>query len=170
VTSAPRALLRITVLLVAGLLAAGFDGCSAGGRSTACQPVRSEILDRRSLIHVLPGAPTAVYLSNPPTSGPHQPSPPVHGVVGHRIDPAVQVGILEGGTVLVQYRGLSAPQQRALAALAGPKVVIAPNAGLPAGDTVVATAWLTKQECRTPDVATLRRFVTDHADKGPGTP
>jgi len=162
----PKRTVTIALVLVVGAL----TGCAPGSGSVACQPVRTEPLDRRSLIHVLPGATPARYLSNPPTSGPHQPSPPVAGVVGHPIDLPVQVGILEGGAVLLQYRGLSPAERARVAGLAGPKVVVAPNATLPGGDTVVATAWLTKQECRSPDLATLRRFVRAHENKGPGTP
>jgi len=157
-------------IIVLVVLAAGLGACGGGSGSSACAPVRFETLDRRSLIHVLPGAAPAIYLSNPPTSGPHQPSPRIRGWVQHTIGPAVQVGILEGGTVLLQYRGLSPSAARALGALAGSDVVVAPNPTLPRGDTVVATAWLTKQECRSADIATLRRFVTQHRGKGPGTP
>jgi hypothetical protein len=79
-----------------------------------------------------------------------------------------QVGLLEEGAVLLQYRpGLSAAGRRALEALAGDHVVIAPNADL--HDAVVATAWVYKRSCGSVDAEALREFIRDRAGKGPGT-
>src|SRR5690606_28231893 len=66
----------------------GDDGGSAGG----CGPARRERLDGSSTVHVLPGAPEPEYLSDPPTSGPHELSPPVSGPLREPLSRPRQVG------------------------------------------------------------------------------
>ena len=150
--------------LFAVLALAGCGTTSSAGR--ACSPITREALDPGSIQHVLPGA-QPHYLTDPPTSGAHQPSPPVAGVQTKPIGRPVQVGILEQGHIVVQYRGVSAADVAALRTLVGPRVVVAPAASLPAGQRVVATAWLYKQVCRAVDLPTLRRFIAARAGKGP---
>jgi drug/metabolite transporter (DMT)-like permease len=150
------------VALVASVTAAG---CGGGGDDT-CEPVRRERLDSRA-VHVLPGAEAPEYQTDPPTSGPHLPAPPGDPVRTEPIDPAVQVGLLEEGVVLIQHDGLDDAEQTRVEALAGDGVVVAP-ATLPDGATVVATAWVTKQVCRGVDVEALRTFVEDQGGGGPG--
>jgi len=152
--------------LLVAVLAAPLVGCGGGGSSSAsCQPAQREALDPNEG-HVLPGNPEPTYRTDPPTSGPHAPSEAPTGVLTEALNRPRQVGALEAGIVLLQYRGLSADQQRQLEALAGGKVVVAPNPDLP--DKVVATAWLYKQTCSAPDGQALRSFATEHADHGPG--
>ena len=79
----------------------------------------------------------------------------------------VQVGALEGGEVLLQYRDLSDRELRDLAQLVTDNVVVAPNPALP--DRVVATAWLFKQTCSGVDATVLRGFIRTRAGHGPGT-
>lgn len=155
-------------LVVLGLLAT-LAGCSASSSGQGCGPERREALDPGYTQHVLPGpsAAKAKYLTDPPTSGPHQPAPPISGVSPRPISKPVQVGLLEAGKVLVQYRDLKAPDVTRLQALAGSNVVVAPAAELPGGERVVATAWTFKRSCGTLDSASLKRFVTDHAGHGP---
>jgi hypothetical protein len=75
-----------------------------------------------------------------------------------------QVGALEAGAVLVQYR--DAADVDALRPLAGGLTVVVPNPSLTT--RVVATAWLFKQPCSGIDLDALRTFSADHAGKGPG--
>ncbi|MEO9224139.1 MAG: DUF3105 domain-containing protein [Acidimicrobiales bacterium] len=162
---------RRTATLLAGLIAgvavlSGCGGASGRGASRACGPVIHEAFDTRSLQHVLPNASVPNYLTDPPTSGPHQPSPPISGAVSEPLPKPVQVGILEGGNVLVQYNGLSASGRRALSAIVGPKIVLAPNPDIAAGHVVI-TAWLYKQSCSAPDPAAVRAFVKARANHGP---
>lgn len=162
----------LAALLTVGLagLVAGCGSKGGGAEATAaCGPVKREALDPRSIQHVLPNAPTPTYLTNPPTSGPHQPSPPIHGAQTNPIPKPVQVGLLEGGNVLVQYRGLTAASLSSMRSLAGGKVVVAPNDDLRAGQ-VVMTSWLYKQTCSSVDVGAARRFVAAHVDHGPDHP
>lgn len=152
----------------AALLIVGPTSCG-GSKSVdhGCAPVRREALDPGYLVHVLPGATPPRYRTDPPTSGPHQPAPPVTGVVTRPLPRPVQVGLLEAGKVLVQYQHVSAAELSGLRAVAGPRVVLAPALRLDASTRVVATAWTVKLSCSTVDVAAARRFVRQHADHGP---
>lgn len=155
---------RALVALIAPLAVA----CGNGGDDPAggCGPITREALDSAYLVHVL-GTETAVdYTSDPPTSGPHQPSPPVEGVVTDPITRPIQVGILERGDVLIQHApDLAAADVEALEALAGGDVIVAPNPDLPA--PVVATAWTYKRTCSEVDIDALEAFATERAGNGP---
>ena len=120
--------------------------------------------------HVLPGAPTPSYLTDPPSSGAHQPTPEVKGFRTRPIEPQIQVGILEQGRVLVQYQGIDRAEVAELRGLVSPEVVVAPAASLPGGARVVATAWVTRQVCTSVDLGQLRHFVSVRSGKGPGRP
>ena len=153
------------------LLAAGCGGeqdpSLGGGTATTvprCSAVVEEPLDPASGQHVLPGAPAPTYSTDPPTSGAHAVGTFPTGVLQAPIDRPVQVGMLEGGAVLLQYNDLSADERSALEALATGPVTVAPNPGLTA--RVVATAWRFKQSCQALDVPTLSQFVSDHGGKG----
>lgn len=153
--------LAIVVLLLLVPLAS----CGTGGASEGCGPDRRESLDS-NLGHVLPGAPEPRYLTDPPTSGPHQPGPPIAGVVDEPIAPPLQVGLLEEGSVLIQHRDLDAAAERELDALASDTVVVAPDPDL--GDPIVATAWVHKLTCSTVDTDALQQFIDDRVGGGPG--
>jgi hypothetical protein len=141
--------------------------CSSSGPASGCGPIRHEALDPHFLIHVL-GDAKVEYTSDPPTSGPHQPTPPVAGVRPSAIPKPQQVGLLEGGAVLVQYRpDLSTADRRQVEALAGDRIVIAPDPDL--HDAVVATAWVYKRSCGSVDTAALQEFIHARRGKGPGT-
>jgi hypothetical protein len=151
------------VVLIGGLAGCGDD---SGGAAGGCGPITREALDPAYLVHVLDDADAIEYTSDPPTSGPHKPTPPISGVVHRPLSQPVQVGILERGDVLVQYDPALADADRAaLEGLAGPRVVVAPNPDL--SDPVVATAWLYKRTCRSAAVAALREFEEERVGKGP---
>ena len=157
-----------SIIVTILVLLAGLAGCSSGhsGSTSGCQPVQREALDPNER-HVLPGAPEPTYRTDPPTSGPHEPGAPLTGVLADPVSRPRQVGALEGGGVLVQYRDLTSDQQHELEALASDRVAVAPNPSLP--NRVVATAWLYKQICSTVDAAALHAFVEQHVGGGPGT-
>jgi hypothetical protein len=146
-----------------GVVVTGAAGCGGGGAKGACEPAVREALDP-NLGHVLPGAAEPTYLTDPPTSGPHAPGPAPSGVLAAPLSRPAQVGALEAGAVLVQYRDPG--DLEALRPLATGQTVVMPNPALPA--RVVATAWLFKQQCSGVDLDVLRTFATDHAGKGPG--
>jgi len=152
--------------LVLVLVTAVVGGCSGSDTgAAACGPTRREPLDPAYLVHVV-GNEEIEYTSDPPTSGPHQPGPAVQGVVDVPISRPVQVGILERGDVLLQHDpDLRGTGRADLEALAGDRVVVAPNPDL--RDEVVATAWLFKRTCRTVDAAALQEFVQEHVGQGP---
>lgn len=154
---------RPLALVLGAALALGACGSGGSGAEGACGPITREALDRGFLVHVLEDDPSVEYTSDPPTSGPHRPSPPVSGVVDEPLPRPVQVGILERGDVLIQHR----PDVDAadLADLAADRVVIAPNPDLPS--PVVATAWLHKRACTEPDVDALAAFVDARVGHGP---
>ncbi len=130
-----------------------------------CAPEVTEVLDASSSLHLLPGAPEPSYLSDPPTSGPHLSGPAPSGARRTPLDRPTQVQVLEQGGVVIQHRDLDPASVAALEALAGEKVLVAPNPALPA--PVVATAWLAKRTCQGLDVDALQRFVADHRDPDP---
>lgn len=155
-------------LLAAMLVAAALAGCAGGDDgSDGCGPVRREELDTRS-VHVLPGAEAPQYRTDPPTSGPHLPSPSTEDVRSDPVAAPVQVGLLEEGRVLIQHSGLSEADRAAVEGLAGDGVIVAPADDLPEDAAVVATAWVTKQVCAEADVVALERFAADHGGRGPG--
>jgi hypothetical protein len=158
----------LAAALAVAVLAPAAVACGSGGGTAAgCGRTKREPLDKGFLIHVLGSAHDVDYQTDPPTSGPHQPTPEISGVQADPLPKPVQVGLLEDGTVLLQHRpDLAEGPLADLEALAGDHVVVAPNPDLP--DEVVATAWLYKRTCSEVDVDALREFVDARAGKGPG--
>ena len=154
-------------IVFGALLALPFTGCgSAGGESAACGKVTHEEAQFPAN-HVLPGQPEPTYLTNPPTSGPHAPLARVAPLYEEPLPGPTQVGVLETGKVLVQYRGdVPAPQVDELRGLAGGDVVVAPNPGL--DHPVVATAWLYTQRCERVDAGAIEAFARAHGAGAPG--
>lgn len=154
------------LLMAAAAVAGAACGADAEEGTGGCGPIAREALDSAYLVHVL-GTESAVdYTSDPPTSGPHQPSPPMEGVVAEPITRPIQVGILERGDVLIQHDpDLDEADVDALQALAGGDVVVAPNPDLP--EAVVATAWTYKRTCSQVDVEALEQFAAERAGHGP---
>ncbi|MDP9389154.1 MAG: DUF3105 domain-containing protein, partial [Actinomycetota bacterium] len=136
------------------------------GTAGACGPVTREPLDPGSTRHVLPGAPEPTYTAgDPPTSGPHLAGGAVRGVQAEPLPRPVQVAVLEEGGVVIHHRGLSEADRRAVEALAGDDVVVAPHPAL--ATAVVATAWGHRLVCQRVDVAALEAFVADRRGRGP---
>jgi hypothetical protein len=153
-------------LALVAALGLGVAGCGGSGGGEACGPTTREALDPAYLVHVLGDDESVEYTSDPPTSGPHMPSPPVEGVLDEPLSPALQVGVLERGDVLLQHDpDLSADDRAQLEEVAGSGVVVAPNPELPA--PVVATAWLFKRTCEELDVGALKAFIDERRGKGP---
>ena len=154
-------------------LGLGAAGCSgAQGLATGgCAPVHQDVLDIRSTLHLLPGAPEPPYATDPPTSGAHRVGYYPRGVVAIPIARPTQVALLESGFVVVQYQ--SSLGVDALAALrplttASPYVTLAPNPSLPR--PVVATSWVHDLRCAgvgPSAMAALRTFVTQRVGRGP---
>jgi hypothetical protein len=159
----------VAAATVAGLLAA--VACSGGGASAGgCGAPHHDLLDVRSTIHLLPGAPEPPYSTDPPTSGAHRVGYYPRGVNASPIARPTQVALLEKGFVVVQYRSSLGPAAAtALTALTAlnPYIAIAPNPTLP--NPVVATVWLNDLRCGSADaaaVAAIGRFATQRAGHG----
>jgi len=101
------------------------------------------------------------------------------GVVGAPLSRPLQVGLLEKGQVIVQYRPATTGAPTVFSTAAGTAdplvadrlVTIAPSPGLPA--PVVVTAWTWHMACGDASpatVAAVTRFVRDREAKGPETP
>jgi drug/metabolite transporter (DMT)-like permease len=164
----PAAPAMTAVLAVLFLASCAGDGSAPPTTASSvaaapCGPVVEEPLDPGSSRHVLPGAEEPTYVTDPPTSGAHRSGPFPRGAVDQPVPRPVQVGVLEEGGVIIQYRAPA--DAAALVPLAGDLVVVAPAPALP--DTVVATAWRTKLSCTAVDAAALRTFVLEHRGRGP---
>lgn len=157
----------IVLVVLVFTLAAGFGVLWVRRYATSgtCAAPITDRLDPRSLQHFLPGAVEPTYATDPPTSGPHQPGRLDGGVLENPLSKPLQVGALEAGQILLQYRDLSPVDQAKLATLASPVVIVAPNPTL--AQPVVASAWRTRQFCDAVDIAELGRFVHDHAGADP---
>jgi hypothetical protein len=135
--------------------------CTGGSNDpSACGPTVRESLDPQSALHVLDAGDVS-YLTNPPTSGPHAVAAAIGGVQTEPLPAPIQVGILESGRVLIQYRDTIDQLDQ----LATDTVIVAPNASL--GAPIVITAWLHKMECTTVNIEELERFIGTNRNRGP---
>src|SRR4029077_220753 len=134
------------------LLVLPIAACSKSNASALCSGATQEQLNP-DLRHVLGNGPEPTYTTDPPTSGPHAPGALPAGALTQPLSRPSQVGALEAGIVLLQYRDLSADELGTLTSLVADKVVVAPNPSLPA--RVIATAWLYKQPCSGVDASAL---------------
>lgn len=113
--------------------------------------------------HLLANAGEPEFLTDPPTSGPHIAGLVVRGVADHELTGLEQVSTLETGSVILQHRGLTPAERTELEAMAGDKVVVAEDPGLPA--PVVATAWAHKMVCSGFDTEALEAFTGQFVDR-----
>ncbi len=149
----PRSALAGAAVLMVGLALTGC-GDDDEPEAAACGPITVDPLDTNQG-HLLPGAPTPSFRSDPPTSGPHVAGLIVQGEMDRPVTPLEQVSTLETGAVIIQYE--SPDDRRDLAPLARPEVVVAPAEDLPA--PIVATGWVRSMRCDSVDVDALRRFI-----------
>ena len=159
----------VAPVLVAGVVLVGMTAVGACSGDVSAGPCDRPERQRAQLpaIHVLPGQPEPSYLSDPPTSGPHAPLTSVPPVFDTPVPRPTQVGILERGMVLVQYRpDLPLDEQQRLVGLAAGPVTVAPNPQL--DRPVVASAWLYLLRCDAVDTAALADFVTNRTADAPG--
>lgn len=148
------------VIAISGLLLAACGG--SDGAAAICSP--EERIIEPSSLHVI-GDTEVVYESSPPTSGPHQVPAPTGGVRTDPLSEPLQVGALESGAVILQYRPDTAP-----AAVAGLEdlaradgvVVMPAAAALDEGATVAFTAWGVRQLCSAVDADAAEDFIGDH--------
>ncbi|MBI1843667.1 MAG: DUF3105 domain-containing protein [Actinobacteria bacterium] len=140
------------------------NATTSSAAQAACSDALKEPLDPASYVHSL-GNGDITYTSDPPTSGPHQPGPPISGVLQDPLTRPLQVGAVEAGGILLQYHDLNDAELASLSELAGDLIAVVPNPDLPA--RVVATAWLNKQTCDGVDPIALQTFIDTHVGRGP---
>ncbi len=158
---------RVGCALLAALVGVGMVGaCSDEEASGPCAQPEHQRAQLPSS-HVLPGQPEPSYLSDPPTSGPHAPITSVPPIFAEPVPKPTQVGILERGMVLVQYRpDLPPAELQQLLGLGGGMVAVAPNPQL--AQPVVASAWLYLLRCAAVDTGALRDFIDTRTREAPG--
>ena len=168
-----RSLVRVPVVgvvLASVLLGACASSSDPSTISAGCANPHHDPLDPTSVVHVLPGAPAPRYLRDPPTSGAHQVAvlSQFQGARSEPISRPQQVGLLEKGQVVVQYRPSPGAAEALASLTADARVTLAPAPDL--GPAVAATAWTWGIECSTTSATSasaLRRFITTHAGHGP---
>jgi hypothetical protein len=160
----PRGVIVLVLGLVLVLLAAG---CGSSSSNASCDPIIREELDPASSVHVLPNADDVEYASDPPTSGPHQPTPRIEGRQDEPLLRPVQVGVVEDGGILLQFDPAAFPDPSEFDAVAEDPVVVAPNPEL--DDPIVLTAWTAKQTCEVLDAAAVKAFVDERSGQAPGS-
>ena len=152
--------------LAAGLLLSACGGSDDAG----CGPILTERLDPANAVHIIGGFDVDDFLTDPPTSGPHVATDKAGGVLDQPIPRANQVGLLEVGSILIQWNGLEAADLELLESLANETdVVVAPNPDLDA--PVVATAWLHSRTCLSVDglsIEQIAEFIDQRRGHSPG--
>ena len=152
---------RLFFLLLA-LASAFLIACASENDAKGCQQAIGEPRAADYLLHVLADTKTQ-YLSDPPTSGPHKVwiAP---RVIAKQLSPSEQVGILEHGDVLIQYkpRAVTSSQIATWETTISERAHLAPNSGLPSD--FVMTAHLTKQICTQLTTAAINRFADANVD------
>ena len=155
--------LVILVLVLSGEFTACSKGDPAEVAGAGCGKVERTAVQFPAN-HVLPGTPEPRYLSEPPTSGPHLVPPQIQARYDELLSRPIQVGILESGKLLVQYR--DARDAVLVGAFAGGDVVVAPNSSL--DQPVVLTAWLHLQRCQSVNATVIGEFRRQAGLGAPG--
>ncbi len=119
--------------------------------------------------HIDPNGPVPDYNSNPPTSGPHSPSPAPCGIYRQPVPDIAQVHDLEHGVIVVQYDPeLSDPERAQLEEFgrdAPSHVIVAPREGM--DSRIAVTAWTRLMTLETVDLAAIEGFYGQFAQAGP---
>ncbi len=139
---------------------------ACGGSGTAVCVELREPQDPASGLHVLEAG-VIEYTTDPPTSGPHIAGPTPSGPLAAPLDPAIQVRLLEGGGVMIQYADLAPAGIAELEAFGGDRVVVAPSDG-DLADPIVVTAWTWKLSCGSVDGEAIQRFIDRRPADAPG--
>ncbi|MGH8953222.1 MAG: DUF3105 domain-containing protein [Acidimicrobiia bacterium] len=96
----------------------------------------TETFEELDPVHLAPGSPTPEYNSDPPTSGPHDPSPAPCGIYREPVSDQGWLHSLEHGAVFVQYDpSLPETDIEAVEDMVrsnGREILLAPRPGIPA--------------------------------------
>lgn len=119
--------------------------------------------------HIAPGAPHPPYQTNPPTSGPHYPTPANWGIYTETLPDEQIVHNLEHGGVWISYKDPSdktlVASLTALAKEYKSKIILEPR---PANDSPIAlVAWQRLEKLEKFNEAAVREFIKAYKDRGP---
>jgi hypothetical protein len=174
--------MRIGILGLAALalLALPPAGCGGGGGtfSTAPGPVNLPAIEQfadEGRQHIDPSV-TPVYRTDPPTSGPHYPTPTLPGFYAEAQRPGHLVHALEHGNIVIYYDPARVPATDldGLRVLAGrytdpfDGVVVTPRTD--AEHPVIATAWRVMLRLSRYDQRQLDSFLELFRGRGPEDP
>jgi hypothetical protein len=129
----------------------------------------TETFASQGVRHLAPGEPAPAYNSNPPTSGPHAPTPAACGIYRSPVADVAQVHNLEHGAVAIQYDP-SLPEDQVsrledIARELGDWTLLAPREGMPA--PIALTAWTKRLLLEDLDEPAIRAFHRRFAGNGP---
>jgi Protein of unknown function (DUF3105) len=134
---------------------------------------------------VLAPPPLSTYPTNPPASGPHEPTPLPAGVYNRPPDIYASIHSLEHAGAVIWYAP-SAANSEAVKQIrtfysqktnvGQSKVIVAPfdyssqgaSGSLPSGVQMAMTAWHHLQTCTTPSLAVAYDFTSQYSDATPG--
>lgn len=119
--------------------------------------------------HLAPGEADAVYNSDPPTSGPHSPTPAPCGIYRQPVPDVSSLHSMEHGAIVVQYDpGLPQAQIEELEEIGhsvGGEIIVAPRPGNPAA--VALTAWTNLLLLDRVDEAVISGFERGFGNRSP---
>ena len=136
--------------------ATGLSACGSAGESGCTDPIE-EPIDPSSAVHVLDPADGPTDAA--PTSGPHIGVGSPGGLYADVLPSAIQLRVLEGGQVIVQYRDESDRDE--LVEWRDDETTVAPNPDI--DSVIVATAWGVRMNCESVDTDALADFVDEFA-------
>ncbi|MBW3538133.1 DUF3105 domain-containing protein [Candidatus Parcubacteria bacterium] len=170
----------ILLLLVVGAMVGIF---ALGNRGDAPAPGNKQPEEERlgtqfpnqGQQHIQPGTEHTAYNSNPPTSGPHYPTPAPWGIKQEGVADETLVHNLEHGGIVINYRS---DLDRAEVEKLGDVFRQLPRSGTGSIKAILVprsqnekpislTAWTYKLDLDGVDEAQIKRFYSDHVDKGP---
>jgi hypothetical protein len=127
-----------------------------------------ETIASQGQLHIDPSGPIPEYNSNPPTSGPHAPTPYQCGIYREPVPDVYQVHNLEHGVVIIQYDpSISESDRNALERFGRGRshTLVAPREGM--DHPIVLTAWTKRLALDTRDDAAIAGFYSQFAQFGP---
>jgi hypothetical protein len=130
---------------------------------------QTETFPDQGVRHLAPGEPAPAYNSDPPTSGPHAPTPAACGIYRSPVADVAQVHSLEHGAVAIQYDP-SLPEDQVgrledIARDLGDWTLLAPREGIEA--PIALTAWTKRLLLEEVDEGAIRTFHQRFAGNGP---
>ncbi len=136
--------------------------------STGAAPCSNlQVVNDEGRGHLTPGE-TPTYISNPPTSGTHNPVWAQAGVYGDNVDITQLVHSMEHGYIILFYNGISQNEIDQLASIQRSdsyKMIVAPNPNMPY--KVAIAAWDHLQTCDGVNEQAIRSFTAQFRNQGP---